>query len=206
MSNPTHPHPKADTHPFTTNERDAVYKTIFKRRDVRGQFLPNSIPDAVLSRILYAAHHAPSVGFMQPWNFIVVRDPAIKARIHEGFCRANQEAVEMFPTEKQDTYRRLKLEGILEAPINLCITCDRSRTGPAVIGRTQIKTIVPIAYLCLGYVSHFCEEPELQTVGWLDRIPLESLVYFDQWAQQSDTEQEPLLAQIAADQAFPTRY
>jgi len=250
MSNPTHPHPKADTHPFTTNERDAVYKTIFKRRDVRGQFLPNSIPDAVLSRILYAAHHAPSVGFMQPWNFVVVRDPAIKARIHEGFCRANQEAVEMFPTEKQDTYRRLKLEGILEAPINLCITCDRSRTGPAVIGRTQIKTmdlyssvcavqnlwlaaraeglgvgwvsiihqktlkaaldipdkIVPIAYLCLGYVSHFCEAPELQTVGWLDRIPLESLVYFDQWAQQSDTEQEPLLAQIAADQAFPTRY
>src|SRR5258708_16682972 len=62
-------------------ERDAVYKCIFNRRDVRGQFLPNPIPDQVLARLLNAAHRAPSVGFMQPWDFIVVRDGPIKQRV-----------------------------------------------------------------------------------------------------------------------------
>src|SRR6202163_4868406 len=65
---------------FSAAERDAVYKCIFNRRDVRGQFLPNPIPDQVLARLLNAAHRAPSVGFMQPWDFIVVRDGAINER------------------------------------------------------------------------------------------------------------------------------
>ncbi|CAK2026590.1 Nitroreductase family protein [Vibrio crassostreae] len=59
---------------ITPNEREAVYKTIFSRRDVRGQFLSDEIPEDVLMRVLTAAHHAPSVGFMQPWDFVVVRD------------------------------------------------------------------------------------------------------------------------------------
>lgn len=63
---------------FSPEERDAVYKCIFNRRDVRGQFLPDVIPDEVLGRILQAAHRAPSVGFMQPWDFVVVRDPSVK--------------------------------------------------------------------------------------------------------------------------------
>src|SRR5258708_7785057 len=57
---------------------------MLKRRDVRGQFLPNPIPDQVLARLLNAAHRAPSVGFMQPWDFIVVRDGAIKQRVAWG--------------------------------------------------------------------------------------------------------------------------
>lgn len=65
---------------FSSAERDAVYKCIFNRRDVRGQILPNPIPDQVLARLLNAAHRAPSVGFMQPWDFIVVRDCAINQR------------------------------------------------------------------------------------------------------------------------------
>ena len=60
-------------HAFTPEARDAIYHAIFSRRDVRGQFLPTPVPDEVLSRILTAAHYAPSVGFMQPWNFLVVR-------------------------------------------------------------------------------------------------------------------------------------
>jgi hypothetical protein len=53
---------------FTPEEQAAVYKCIFNRRDIRGQFLADPIPDEVLGRILRAAHHAPSVGFMQPWT------------------------------------------------------------------------------------------------------------------------------------------
>ena len=71
--NTTPAHAAQNVHAFAQEARDAVYQAIFSRRDVRGQFLPTPVPDAVLSRILTAAHHAPSVGFMQPWNFLVVQ-------------------------------------------------------------------------------------------------------------------------------------
>lgn len=210
-------------------EREAVYKVIFSRRDVRGEFLPDMIPDDVLSRILTAAHHAPSVGFMQPWNFIVVRDPEVKRTIKAGFTVAHGEATQMFEGEKREIYKSLKLEGITEAPVGICVTCDRTRTGPVVIGRTANpemdlyssvcavqnlwlaaraenlgvgwvsiihhdalrealgipRHIIPIAYLCIGYVSFFHEKPELEKAGWLPRADIESLVHYDQW--RSDT-------------------
>jgi 5,6-dimethylbenzimidazole synthase len=210
---------------FSSSERDAVYKCIFNRRDVRGQFLPDAIPDPVLARLLNAAHHAPSVGFMQPWDFIVVKSAAIKQKVRDAFEAANLEAAGMFEDERQKTYRRLKLEGIVEAPIGICITCDRSRSGPVVLGRTHqadmdlysavcavqnlwlaarvenigvgwvsiIKpddlraalgippSIHPIAYLCVGHVSHFLKKPELETAGWLPRTPLSDVVWIDRW-------------------------
>ena len=217
---------------FTPAERDALYKAIFSRRDVRGQFRPDPVPDEVLTRILLAAHHAPSVGFMQPWNFIVVTDPAVKSRIHADFARANEEAEAMFEGERRSLYSRLKLEGIREAPINLCITCDRERSGPVVLGRTHMpamdlyscvcavqnlwlaaraeglgvgwvsilhedalrdalgipERIVPVAYLCLGHVTHFEATPELETKGWRKRLPLEDLVFRDRWQEEKQGE------------------
>ncbi len=220
------------TDPLSSAERDAVYKCIFNRRDVRGQFLPDPIPDEVLGRILRASHHAPSVGFMQPWDFIVVRDPAVKRRVWESFQTANREAAERFDDQRRPIYRTLKLEGILEAPIGICITCDRKRSGPVVIGRTHQgemdlysavcavqnlwlaaraenigvgwvsilrhrdlraaldipSSIWPIAYLCVGYVSHFFARPELETAGWLPRVPLREVLWFDQWHNRSGSE------------------
>src|ERR1700691_5663520 len=87
---------------FSAAERDAVYKCIFGRRDVRGQFLPDTIPDAVLARILNAAHHAPSVGFMQPWDFIVVRDEAVRSAVHDNFARAHQAAASIYSGERRE--------------------------------------------------------------------------------------------------------
>lgn len=239
-----------DAHTFSEAERQGLYKTIFTRRDVRGQFKPEPIPDAVLSRILYAAHHAPSVGFMQPWNFLLVRSQTVKQQIHTAFQEANDAAAEMFETEKSKQYRRFKLEGILEAPVNICITCDRSRSGPVVIGRTTNmamdlyssvcavqnlwlaaraegvgvgwvsiieqkalraaldipQDIIPVAYLCLGYVSHFFEEPELQKAGWLPRLPLTDLIYFDQWGEQKSDQKESLLDALKQQQDFPYQW
>ena len=234
-------------HAFTQEARDAIYHAIFSRRDVRGQFLPTPVPDEVLSRILTAAHHAPSVGFMQPWNFLVVRSPDTKRRVHAAFAKAHAEAAGMFEGDRRATYQKLKLEGIVESPIGICITCDRERTGPVVVGRTHMKTmdlyssvcavqnlwlaaraeglgvgwvsifhqadlqealgipkgITPIAYLCVGYVSHFHAKPELETAGWLPRLPMEDLVYFDQWGQRDD--QQPLIAHLQRDQAAAQR-
>ena len=153
----------------------------------------------------------------------------------------------MFEGDKRSTYQKLKLEGIVESPVGLCITCDRERTGPVVVGRTHMKTmdlyssvcavqnlwlaaraeglgvgwvsifhqadlqealgipkgITPIAYLCVGYVSHFHAKPELETAGWLPRLPIEDLVYFDQWGQRDD--QQPLIAHLRRDQAAAQR-
>jgi 5,6-dimethylbenzimidazole synthase len=232
-----------DVHAFTAEARAAIYQTIFSRRDVRGQFLPKAVPDEVLSRIITAAHYAPSVGFMQPWNFLVVRSQETKQKVHAAFAEAHAEAAEMFDGEQRAIYKTLKLEGIVESPIGICITCDRERSGPVVVGRTHMKTmdlyssvcavqnlwlaaraeglgvgwvsifnqaalqaalsipkgITPIAYLCVGYVSHFYAKPELEAAGWLPRLPIEDLVYFDQWGQSNV--QEPLIQQLISDQS-----
>jgi 5,6-dimethylbenzimidazole synthase len=233
-----------DGHAFTAQARAAVYQAIFTRRDVRGQFLPQPVPDEVLSRLLTAAHHAPSVGFMQPWNFLVVRSAQTKQKVHDAFALANREAAEMFEADRRPVYKSLKLQGILDAPVGICITCDRERMGPVVLGRTHMKTmdlyssvcaaqnlwlaaraegvgvgwvsifkeaelqqalgipaqIVPIAYLCVGYVSHFNAKPELESVGWQSRLPIEDLVYFEQWGQRDDT--QALIAELQREQAM----
>jgi 5,6-dimethylbenzimidazole synthase len=119
---------------ISEQERDAVYKTIFSRRDVRSDFINKSIPEDVLKRVLTAAHHAPSVGFMQPWDFIVINDKETKQKIKHGFEQANSVSKKMFADNKQQSYQKLKLEGILEAPIGICVTCDRERNGPVVLG------------------------------------------------------------------------
>ena len=232
-------------HAFADAERAAVYRAIFNRRDVRGQFLPDPVDDALLARILLAAHHAPSVGFMQPWNFLVIRSSTVKQRVHAVFQAANTEAAAMFPDEKREIYSQLKLQGILDAPVNLCITCDRSRSGPVVLGRTHMPTmdlyssvcavqnlwlaaraeglgvgwvsifhekalqdalaiphhIVPIAYLCIGHVSHFNDRPELEKAGWLPRLPASELLYFEQWGAGDSGQQQALTATLAALQA-----
>ena len=224
--------------------RPALYRTILTRRDVRSQFLPDPLPDAVLSRLLTAAHFAPSVGFMQPWSFIVIRAPEVKTRIKMLFETANAEAAGMFADERAQTYRRLKLEGIMESPVNLCVTCDRERAGPVVLGRTHNPEmdvystvcavqnlwlaaraegvgvgwvsimdhgdlrqvlgipdhVVPVAYLCLGYVSEFLARPELEAKGWRARLPVDGLVGFDRWQGAARAGDEPFLSQLRHDQ------
>lgn len=154
-------------HYFTDEERDAVYKSIYLRRDVRGQFKPDPIPDDVLARIIKAAHHAPSVGFMQPWNFLLIKNAQIKKNIHDIFLNANDEAAEMFTTEQSKRYRQLKLEGILESPLNMVITCDRERAGPVVVGRTHDKSMDLFSSVCAVQNLWLAARAEGVGVGWV---------------------------------------
>jgi 5,6-dimethylbenzimidazole synthase len=213
---------------FSRTEKRGVYKAIYKRRDVRGQFLPDAISDRLLRKLLDSAHHAGSVGFMQPWSFIVIRSPEVKQQVKSLFEKANAAAMKVFESQKRELYSRLKLEGIAEAPVNLCVTCDPSRNGPHVLGRNTIREtdvystccavqnlwlaargegigvgwvsifepadlrrvlqipdhVIPVAYLCLGYVREFLPRPELEIAGWLPRIPLEELIFFEHWGQK----------------------
>lgn len=153
-------------HSFTHDERDAVYRAIEVRRDVRS-FRTDPLPDDVLRRILDAAHHAPSVGFMQPWNFIVVRSAATKARVQRIFARENERAAERFEGERKLLYRSLKLEGIMDAPVNLCITCDRTRSGPNVLGRSTIIDTDLYSTCCAIQNLWLAARVEGVGVGWV---------------------------------------
>ena len=155
---------------FTEVERDAVYKAIYQRRDVRGQFKPDPIPEEVLARIISAAHHAPSVGFMQPWDFIVIKDPAVKGSLKEGFEVANSEAADMFDGDRHEIYKTLKLEGITEAPIGICVTCDRGRTGPVVIGRTANPEMDLYSSVCAVQNLWLAARAENLGAGWVSII------------------------------------
>jgi 5,6-dimethylbenzimidazole synthase len=225
---------------FDEHARDAVYRAIFTRRDIRSSFLARPIPDEVLARLLRAAHHAPSVGFMQPWNFIVIRDIARKARIRDLVLKARGEEVQHIDEGRQSLYRSLKLEGIVEAPVNLCITCDRTRADETPLGRwhnpemdlystvcavqnlwlaaraegigmgwvsilakKELRAllgipvqVMPIAYLCLGYVPNFARKPELETKGWRQRLPLGDLICSETWAGDGEDRLKALATEI----------
>ena len=214
---------------FSRAEKRGVYKAIYQRRDVRGHFLPNAVADDLLEKLLDAAHHAGSVGFMQPWSFIVIRSDDVKRQVKHLFDQANKVAAKVFEGERRELYSRLKLEGILEAPVNLCVTCDPTRHGPHVLGRHTIREtdvystccaiqnfwlaaraegvgvgwvsilkptelrevlhipehVIPVAYLCVGYVREFMPRPELESAGWLSRLPLDELIFHERWGRRS---------------------
>jgi 5,6-dimethylbenzimidazole synthase len=159
---------------FSETERAAVYRAIFERRDCR-RFLPDRLPDAVLARMLRAAHHAPSVGFMQPWNFLLIRSLEVRARIKAAFERASAAAAEQFPAARSALYRTLKLEGIVESPLNLCVTCDRSRHGPVVLGRTIQPEMDLYSTVCAVENLWLAGRAEGVGVGWVSIIDPDDL-------------------------------
>jgi len=160
---------------YDTPTREALYRTILTRRDTRGDFLPDPIPEERLSRVLMAAHHAPSVGYMQPWDFVLLRDPGMRNQVHSLFEKAHAEAAEMFEGERRDIYRRLKLEGIREAPLNICVTCDRKRAGPVVIGRTHIPTMDLYSTVCAVQNLWLAARAEGLGVGWVSILDNDAL-------------------------------
>lgn len=219
---------------FSQSERDAIYRVIGARRDVRRGFLPQPLPDSLLHRLLRAAHDAPSVGLMQPSRFIVIRSLAIRREVHAVFLRANQQAQAKYQGALRDQYAGLKLEGILDAPQNLCILCEsESEQGHGLGRQTMPETavysticaiqnlwlaaraegvgvgwvsilspdalrsllhipphVIPVAYLCLGYVKSFGTEPELQRLGWEQRAPLEAVVFRETYTTEEKHQPE----------------
>jgi 5,6-dimethylbenzimidazole synthase len=152
---------------FSAAEREAVYRAIETRRDVRDQFLPEPLPDDLIGRLLGAAHNAPSVGFMQPWNFVLVRDPEVREAAWRAFSRANDEAALMFDGERRDTYRSLKLEGIRKAPLSICVTCDPDRAGSVVLGRTHNPRMDAFSTVCAVQNLWLAARAEGVGVGWV---------------------------------------
>jgi 5,6-dimethylbenzimidazole synthase len=161
--------------PFTEEERRGVYRAIHERRDVRSQFLPDPVPDDALNRILNAAHHAPSVGFMQPWDFLVIRDVSTREEVHRNFECARRRAAEPYQGEQRKLHDALKLEGILEAPLNICVTCDNNRAKGSGLGRRTDPAVALYSTVCAVQNLWLAARAESLGVGWVSIFDFEQL-------------------------------
>lgn len=160
---------------ISEEERSAVYKAIYGRRDVRSFFKPDPIQPEVLARILKAAHRAGSVGYMQPWNFLIVDDPQVKQKVKAAFERERNEAALLFEGERRKKYLSYKLEGVLEAPINLVVTSDPTRFGPQVLGRHSVPETDVYSTCCAIQNLWLASRAENIGVGWVSILKREDL-------------------------------
>ena len=120
---------------FDDATRAALYRVIESRRDVRRRFLPDPVPDDVLRRVLQAAHHAPSVGLSQPWDFLLLTDRDHRSRVAEHVEQQRRRFSESLSGPRSRHFDRLKVEAILDAPLNLVVTSTLERGGARVLGR-----------------------------------------------------------------------
>ncbi|GAA2666018.1 nicotinate-nucleotide--dimethylbenzimidazole phosphoribosyltransferase [Streptomyces lunalinharesii] len=214
---------------YDDSERAAVHRVIRERRDIRNGFRSDPIPNEVLLRVLEAAHTAPSVGHSQPWDFVVIRSDDTRAKMHELAMRQREAYAQSLPKARAKQFRELKIEAILETPVNIVVTADPTRGGRHTLGRHTQPQMAPyssalavenlwlaaraeglgvgwvsffderemvrelglpehlevVAYLCVGYVDEFPDEPELLQAGWSKRRPLSWVVHEETYGRRA---------------------
>ncbi|MFF7501470.1 nicotinate-nucleotide--dimethylbenzimidazole phosphoribosyltransferase [Streptomyces lavendulae] len=225
-------------------EREAVLRVMRERRDIRNGFRTDPIPHEVLLRVLEAAHHAPSVGHSQPWDFVVIRSAETRRTMHELAQRQREAYAKSLPKGRAKQFKELKIEAILDTPVNIVVTADPTRGGRHTLGRHTQPQMAPyssalavenlwlaaraeglgvgwvsffderemvrelglpehlevVAYLCVGYVDEFPDEPELAQAGWSQRRPLAWVVHEETYGRRALPGEEPhdLLSETVA--------
>lgn len=206
-----------------------LYDVMSRRRDVRAQFDGGPVRDEVLLRILAAAHCAPSVGLTQPWDFVLVRDAQTRREFHSHVQQQRSVFDESLSTERAADFRRIRIDGILDATLGVVVTYDPDRGAPAALGKHAIADtglysvclaiqnlwlaataedlgvgwvsfyreeylqellgipprIRPVAWLCVGPVTHLEATPDLERLGWQARRPLADFVHDERFSARS---------------------
>jgi len=157
---------------FTAEEIAAIYRVMNLRRDMR-HFLPDPLDDSLLERLLSAAHLAPSVGLMQPWRFIRVRNPALRARIH---CLVETERVATANAlgEREDEFMRLKVEGIRECGELLVAALATGREAH-IFGRRTMPDMDLASVACAIQNLWLAARAENVGMGWVSLFDPEAL-------------------------------
>lgn len=132
---------------FTPENIETLEQIILARRDVRGnRFINTPISKEDLDKILFAGVNAPSVGFSQPWEFVVIKDLKIRNKIKDSFFEENEKAKTLFEGKKADAYTQLKLEGIVESALNIAVFYKPSQHP--VLGQTSMKEAGVYSVVC----------------------------------------------------------
>ncbi|MGW5332002.1 nicotinate-nucleotide--dimethylbenzimidazole phosphoribosyltransferase [Streptomyces bauhiniae] len=229
---------------YNDAEREAVLKVIRERRDIRNGFRGDPIPHDVLLRVLEAAHTAPSVGHSQPWDFVVIRSADTRRAMHDLAMSQREAYAKSLPKGRAKQFKEMKIEAILDTPVNIVVTADPTRGGRHTLGRHTQPQMAPyssalavenlwlaaraeglgvgwvsffderemvralglpehlevVAYLCVGYVDEFPDEPELMQAGWSKRRPLSWVVHEETYGRRALPGEDPhdLLAETVA--------
>ncbi len=160
---------------FSDEARRAVYDVIALRRDVRHFAADQDVDPEMLRRILGAAHLAPSVGFSQPWGFVVVRDEGVRERIRQSFLRCREAEAARFPEDRRDQYLTYRLEGLIEAPVNVCVAVDLRPREEAILGTTAQPEAVRASACCAVQNLWLAARAEGVGVGWVSIVEPEVL-------------------------------
>jgi 5,6-dimethylbenzimidazole synthase len=204
----------------------SIYDVIHQRRDVRAEFTGKPVDDVVLTRILDAAHAAPSVGLSQPWDFIVVRSLETRKAFWDHVQSERRVFASSLDADRALLFAGIKIDGVLESSLSIVVTYDADRGSPAVLGRHAIAdagmysvclaiqnlwlaataegwgvgwvsfyrepflrsllgipaSVRPVAWLCVGPVSHLEEVPDLERHGWRSRRPLSDAIHEERWS------------------------
>lgn len=198
---------------FSDAFREQFYDLLKWRRDVR-RFKPDPLPLGLLEKVIRLVTYAPSVGLSEPWRFVRVTRPELRAAIRADFEEANAQALSGYSGEQAALYAQLKLAGLDSAPVHLAVFADHATTQGSGLGcatmpemleystvaainimwlvaRTygigmgwvsilhpeRVSSILSVpgewrlvAYLCIGYPERESSVPELEEVGWENRL------------------------------------
>jgi nicotinate-nucleotide--dimethylbenzimidazole phosphoribosyltransferase len=155
---------------FSEEARRAVYDVIALRRDVRHFVRGADVEHETLMRILGAAHLAPSVGFSQPWGFVVVRDLPTRERIRESFLRCRDAESARYPPERRAQYLSYRLEGLVDASLNVCVAVDLRPREEAILGTTAQPEAVRASACCAVQNLWLAARAEGVGVGWVSIV------------------------------------
>ncbi|AKV02213.1 Nicotinate-nucleotide--dimethylbenzimidazole phosphoribosyltransferase [Labilithrix luteola] len=163
------------TEAFSEEARRTLLEIMAARRDVRTFEVGRPLPHGLLEELFAAAHLAPSVGFSQPWRFLVIRDEARRERIRESFLRCRHAEAARYPEERRAKYLSYRLEGIAESAVNVCVTVDLRNDGEHVLGTTAQPEAVRASVVCAVQNLWLCARAHGVGVGWVSIVEPEIL-------------------------------
>jgi 5,6-dimethylbenzimidazole synthase len=160
-------------HRYSDTERDAVYRVIAERRDMR-HFLPGTVvEDAVLQRVLHAAHQAPSVGLMQPWRFIRISDASLREQVH-ALVNAERQITAQALGDRDTEFLRLKVEGIRDCA-ELWVVALMDRRESHVFGRRTLPEMDLASVACAIQNMWLAARAEGLGMGWVSLFDPQAL-------------------------------
>lgn len=161
-----------ERHRYSDGEIETVYRVLAERRDVR-HFLPDPVDPRLLARLLTAAHLAPSVGYMQPWRFVRVTDPTLRADIHRLVEEERSRTAQALG-ERGDEFLRLKVEGVRECGELLVVALMAGRERH-VFGQRSLPEMDLCSVACAIQNFWLAARAEGLGVGWVSLFDPQAL-------------------------------